>query len=258
LRYEERFSSLPITPEARAFLVSLAEGDARHFLNMVENIEHCTSENILDKEKLAALLQRRNPLYDKSSDGHYNLISALHKSVRGSDPDASLYWLARMLEGGEDPQFIARRIVRMAVEDIGLADPQALNIALDAWKAFDQLGHPEGDLALAQAIIYLALAPKSNAVYTAFAEARAMAKNSSSLPPPKIILNAPTRLMKEMEYGKGYKYDHDMPLAFSGQEYFPDDLQRQELYHPVASGFEREMKKRLDYFKKLRKDLQKT
>lgn len=251
-RYEERVSPLPLTADARAFLIALAEGDARHFLNMIENVEHCASDTSLDRENLSQLLQRRSPLYDKSSDGHYNLISALHKSVRGSDPDASLYWLARMLEAGEDPQFLARRIVRMAIEDVGLADPQALSIALDAWRAFDQLGHPEGDLALAEAIVYLALAPKSNSVYTAFAEARQMAKNTSSLPPPKIILNAPTRLMKDMDYGKDYKYDHDMPLAFSGQEYFPDGIERQEFYHPVPRGFEREMHKRLEYFKKLR------
>src|SRR5579862_1420454 len=256
-RYEERFSPLLLTQEARSYLLTLAEGDARHFLNMVENIEHCASEKHIDRTELAQLLQRRNPLYDRASDGHYNLISALHKSVRGSDPDAALYWLARMLEGGEDPQFIARRIVRMAVEDIGLADPQALDIALNAWRAFDQLGHPEGDLALAQAIVYLALAPKSNAIYTAFSQARERAKNSSSLLPPKIILNAPTQFMKEMGYGKGYAYDHDLPLAFSGQDYFPEELQRQEFYHPVPRGFEREMKKRLEFFQKLRSDLQK-
>lgn len=256
-RYEARFSPLPLTLEARNFLLTLAEGDARHFLNMVENIEHCASEKQMDKTELASLLQRRNPLYDRASDGHYNLISALHKSVRGSDPDAALYWLARMLEGGEDPQFIARRIVRMALEDIGLADPQALDIAINAWKAFDQLGHPEGDLAFAHAIVYLALAPKSNAIYTAFGQAGETAKSTSSLLPPKIILNAPTRLMKEMGYGKDYAYDHDLPLAFSGQEYFPEELERLEFYHPVPRGFEREMKKRLEYFQKLRGDLQK-
>lgn len=252
-RYEERFSPLNLTEEARAFLLSLADGDARHFLNMVENTAQFSgTEGALDKEKLSLILQRRNPLYDKSADGHYNLISALHKSVRGSDPDAALYWLARMLEAGEDPQFIARRMVRMSVEDIGLADPQSLEVALNAWNAFDQLGHPEGDLALAQAIVYLALAPKSNAIYTAFSEARALAQNSASFLPPKTILNAPTKLMKEMDYGKGYQYDHDLPSGFSGQEYFPEELGHREFYHPVLRGFEREMKKRLDYFKKLR------
>lgn len=251
-RYEHRYSPLPLNEEARAYLLSLPQGDARHFLNMIENIENFSADGLIDKDTLASLLQLRNPLYDKSSDGHYNLISALHKSVRGSDPDAALYWLARMLEGGEDPQFIARRLVRMAIEDIGLADPQSLDIALNAWRAFDQLGSPEGDLALAQAIVYLALAPKSNAVYAAFGKARELAKNSSSLPPPKTILNAPTRLMKEMGYGKDYVYDHDIPCAFSGQEYFPESLTRQKFYHPVPRGFEREMSKRIEYFNKLR------
>ncbi|HEY2811369.1 MAG TPA: replication-associated recombination protein A [Rhabdochlamydiaceae bacterium] len=251
-RYEERYHPLPLTEDAREFLLALAQGDARHFINMIENIEHLPPENPLGKAQLTELLQCRNPLYDKSGEGHYNLISALHKSIRGSDPNAALYWLARMLEGGEDPQFLARRFVRMAVEDIGLADPQALSLAVDTWKAFDHLGYPEGDLALAQLAVYLALAPKSNSVYTAFSAARASAKKSASSAPPKIILNAPTSFMKEMGYGKGYQYDHDLPLAFSGQDYFPEDVKERDFYHPVERGFEREMKKRLEYFQKLR------
>ena len=252
-RFENQVHPLSLSPEARKLLLEFAQGDARHLLNMIENVVHGTSkEEWVDENKLQNLVQRRSALYDKGAEGHYNLISALHKSVRGSDPDASLYWLARMLEGGEDPQFIARRIVRMAVEDVGLADPQALNVALDAWRAFDQLGAPEGELALAQAIVYLALSPKSNAIYTAFSEAKTVAKKSSQLSPPKTILNAPTQLMKQMGYGNGYRYDHDEPLAFSGQDYFPEELGRQEFYHPKEYGFEREMVKRLEYFKRLR------
>lgn len=237
-------------------LTSFAQGDARHLLNMIENILHSTSqEEQVDKALLETLVHRRSPLYDKHAEGHFNLISALHKSVRGSDPDAALYWLARMLEGGEDPQFLARRIVRMATEDIGLADPQALSIALDAWRAFDQLGAPEGELALAQAVVYMALSPKSNAIYKAYEMARQEAKKSSHLPPPQTILNAPTQWMREMGYGKGYQYDHDAPLAFSGQDYFPKTLGRLEFYHPKEYGFEREMSKRMEYFSKLREKL---
>ncbi len=249
-RYEQQCHPLPLTAEAKKFLFDCAQGDGRHFLNLVENIEHLTEP--IGPEQLSHLLQRRHALYDKAADGHYNLISALHKSVRGSDPNASLYWLARILEGGEDASFICRRLVRMAIEDIGLADPQALDVTLNVTRAFEQLGHPEGDLALAQAVIYLALAPKSNAVYTAFGEAREIATKTSFHSPPPIILNAPTPFMKEMGYGKGYQYDHDQPQAFSGQNYFPDALEPQEFYHPVARGFEREMIKRLEYFKKLR------
>jgi putative ATPase len=253
-RFESSVQPLHLSPIARKLLLEFAHGDARHLLNMIENIVHATSQGEwVDESRLQNLVQRRSALYDKGAEGHYNLISALHKSVRGSDPDAALYWMARMLEGGEDPQFIARRMVRMAVEDVGLADPQALSVALDAWRAFDQLGAPEGELALAQAIIYLALSPKSNAIYTAFSEARTAAEKSSQLPPPKTILNAPTQLMKEMGYGKGYQYDHDAPLAFSGQDYFPEGFGRQEFYHPKEYGFEREMVKRLEYFKGLRK-----
>ncbi len=253
-RFTGSIAALPLEPEARQFLISSAAGDARHLLNMIENLEPMlTGMERIDLEMLCQLLQRKAPLYDKTGDVHYNLISALHKAVRGSDPDAALYWLARMLEGGEDAQFIARRIVRMAVEDVGLADPQALEIALQAWRAYDQLGHPEGELALAQAIIYLALAPKSNAAYAAFKAAQELAKNTSQLMPPKIILNAPTGMMKEMGYGQGYQYDHDLKEAFSGQDYFPDEIERERFYHPVERGFEREMLKRLDYFQKLRK-----
>ena len=252
-RFESLIHPLNLTPTARHILIEFAQGDARHLLNMIENIVHgaVTGEPV-DEKRLQALVQRRSALYDKHAEGHFNLISALHKSVRGSDPDAALYWLARMLEGGEDPQFLARRIVRMATEDIGLADPHALTIALDAWRAFDQLGAPEGELALAQAVVYLALSPKSNAIYTAFGKAQDLAKKTSHLAPPKTILNAPTRLMKDMGYSQGYQYDHETPLAFSGQDYFPEGLGRQELYHPKEYGFEREMSKRMGYFSRLR------
>ncbi len=253
LRFESKIHPLNLTEGARVSLKAFAQGDARHLLNMIENIVHGSMQGeIIDEMRLQEIVQRRNPLYDKHAEGHFNLISALHKSVRGSDPNAALYWLARMLEGGEDPQFLARRLVRMASEDIGLADPQALTIALNAWRAFDQLGAPEGELALAQAVVYLALCPKSNAIYTAFGQAREAAQKSSHLPPPKTILNAPTPLMKEMGYGKGYQYDHDTPLAFSGQDYFPQELGRQDFYHPKEYGFEREMVKRMEYFKKLK------
>jgi putative ATPase len=249
-RYEEKVKKLPLTAEAREALIHLSQGDGRHLLNMVENLQH--SEKTIDLDSLSQFVQQRAPLYDRAEEGHYNLISALHKSVRGSDPDASLYWLARMLEGGEDPQFIARRIVRMAVEDVGLADPQALTLAIHAWEAYDQLGAPEGHLALAEAIVYLALAPKSNAIYTAFKAAQQLAKDTAHLSPPKIILNAPTGLMKNLGYGKGYAYDHDAPAAFSGQNYFPDNIDRPSFYHPVERGFERDLKKRVEYFEKLR------
>lgn len=248
-RYEE---PLPLTPKAKEALIHMAHGDARHLLNMLENLKQAPIEPLLDEISLSNWVQKKPALYDKGDEGHYNLISALHKSVRGSDPDASLYWLARMLEGGEDPRFIARRLIRMASEDIGLADPDALEIALNASKAYEQLGSPEGELALAQATLYLALAPKSNSTYTAFKEAQSLAKNTTQLNPPKIILNAPTKLMKGLGYGKGYKYDHDEESGFSGQNYFPDGVERPEFYHPVERGFEREMKKRLDYFQKLR------
>lgn len=258
VRFESKAHPLNLTPSARQLLLEYAHGDARHLLNMIENIVHGSSQgDKLDEHGIQALVLRRNALYDKQAEGHYNLISALHKSVRGSDPDAALYWLARMLKGGEDPQFVARRIVRMAGEDIGLANPQALAVALDAWRAYDQLGHPEGELALAQAIVYLALSPKSNAIYTAFSEAQALAEKTSQHPPPKTILNVPTRLMKDLGYGKGYQYDHDAPLAFSGQDYFPEEIGRSEFYRPKEYGFEREMSKRLEYFKKFRERIKK-
>jgi putative ATPase len=209
---------------------------------------------VFNAEKLQDILQRRAPIYDKSADGHYNLISALHKSVRGSDPNAALYYFARMLDAGEDPLFLARRIVRMAVEDIGLADPQALVIANAAKDAYDFLGSPEGELAIAQAVIYVATAPKSNAAYMAFGAAKRAAKENGSLLPPKHILNSPTKLMREEGYGSGYQYDHDAPDAFSGQDYFPEGLARQAFYDPPERGFEREIRKRLDYWAKLRKE----
>lgn len=239
-RYEKEVSPLNLTVEARQKLISDCAGDARHLLNMIENIEG------------GLKLQKRSPLYDKDGEGHYNLISALHKSVRGSDPDAALYWFARMLNAGEDPLFLARRFIRMATEDIGLADPQALNIALNGWQTYKMLGSPEGELALAEVLVYLALSPKSNAVYKAYGEARKLASDTGHLDPPKHILNAPTKLMKEFGYGEEYNYDHDLPSGFSGDFYFPKSLERPSFYHPVERGFEREMKKRLEYFQRLR------
>ena len=249
---------LPLDIDARASLLSLADGDGRYFLNLIEEIFASVPEGgaSLNSEALGKAVSKRLPLYDKAADGHYNLVSALHKSVRGSDPDAALYYLARMLTAGEDPLFIARRLVRMANEDIGLADPQAVKQALAAKDVYDFLGSPEGELALAQATVYLATAPKSNALYTAFKAAMNAAKETGSVAPPKIILNAPTKLMKQQEYGSGYQYDHDQPEAFSGQNYFPDSLGRQEFYQPVERGFEREVKKRLEYWTKLRGERQ--
>ena len=246
---------LPLDADARSALIGMADGDGRALLNLADDIFSTVEngEKPLDREGLTKLVQRRAPLYDKSRDGHYNLISALHKSVRGSDPDAALYWMARMLAGGEDPLFICRRLVRMAVEDIGLADPQALVQTLAAKEAYDFLGSPEGELALAQACIYVATAPKSNAQYVAFKGAMREAKERGSLSPPKIILNAPTKLMESEGYGDGYRYDHDQPDGFSGQNYFPDGMKRPDYYAPVDRGFEREIKKRLDYWGALRK-----
>jgi putative ATPase len=248
--------SLPLSEEARQHLIALADGDGRYLFNMAEEIFSTTPRDAspLDPEALVQIVQKRVPLYDKSQDGHYNLISALHKSVRGSDPDAALYYLARMLVAGENPLFLARRLVRMAIEDIGLADPDAVHQALAAKDAYDFLGSPEGELALAQATVYLATAPKSNATYTAFGSASRRAKETGSLPPPKIILNAPTRLMKQQEYGAGYAYDHDEPQAFSGQNYFPDGMMRETYYDPPDRGFEREIRKRLEHWSRLRKD----
>ena len=247
---------LPLTPEARAALVNMADGDGRGAINLAEDVflaQDAGAKTPLDREALIGLVQRRAPIYDKSQDGHYNLISALHKSVRGSDADAALYWLARMLAGGEDPLYIARRLVRMAVEDIGLADPNALVHAIAAKDTYDFLGSPEGELALAQVTVYLATAPKSNAAYVAFGAAQRAAEEGGSLLPPKHILNAPTRLMKQEGYGKGYAYDHDQDEAFSGQNYFPEGMARQSFYAPTAYGFEAELSARLERFAALRK-----
>jgi putative ATPase len=247
---------LPLDADAREALVAMADGDGRTVLNMAEDIFATVAEGepALDRARLTKLVQRRAPLYDKSREGHYNLISALHKSVRGSDPDASLYWFCRMLDGGEDRLFLARRLVRMAVEDIGLADPQALVVANAAKEAFDFLGSPEGELALAEAVIYLATAPKSNGAYMAYKAAMRAAKETGSVAPPKIILNAPTKLMENEGYGDGYEYDHDTPEGFSGQNYFPDEMrQRPRFYDPPERGFEREIRKRLAYWEQLRK-----
>jgi putative ATPase len=252
--FEKR--AIPLTAEARNSLISLADGDGRYFLNLVEEVFATVREgdDVLDVAGLGKIVSKRLPLYDKASDGHYNLISALHKSVRGSDPDAALYYLARMLTAGEDPLFICRRLVRMANEDIGLADPDAVGQALAAKDTYEFLGSPEGELAIAQATVYLATAPKSNAVYNAFKAAMARAGDTGSVMPPKIILNAPTKLMKQQDYGTGYQYDHDAPDAFSGQNYFPDVLGRQKFYSPVERGFERDLKKRLEYWDKLRRE----
>ncbi|MDF0598866.1 replication-associated recombination protein A [Psychromarinibacter halotolerans] len=244
--------ALPLTGEAREQLLEMADGDGRALLNLVEQVMAWRTERPLDPAALTSRLQKRAAQYDKSGDAHYNLISALHKSVRGSDPDAAMYWYTRMLAGGEDPRYLARRFTRMAVEDIGLADPQAQRVCLDAWETYERLGSPEGELALAQAVIYLALAPKSNAGYAAYKAAVVAAKKTGSEPPPKHILNAPTRLMKEQGYGDGYAYDHDQEDAFSGQNYFPDGMKRGVYYVPVERGFERELKKRVDYFAGLR------
>src|SRR5882672_969477 len=245
---------LPLDPAARTALIAMADGDGRFVLNLAEQVFTLGPATPLDPEGLAELVQRRAPLYDKSQEGHYNLISALHKSVRGSDPDASLYWLARMLDGGEDPRYIARRVVRMAIEDIGLADPHALTVALSAWETYERLGSPEGELGIAQAVVYVSTAPKSNAGYVAYGEARKAAKESGSLMPPMHILNAPTRLMKDLGYGRGYAYDHDQDDAFSGQNYFPDEMARQEFYQPTGRGFEKMLGERLAVWKKRRED----
>ena len=243
---------LPLTEDARLSLMDMADGDGRALLNLVEQIAAMRIAEPMDPKALSARLQRRAAHYDKSGDAHYNLISALHKSVRGSDPNAALYWMARMLAGGEDPRYLARRITRMAVEDIGLADPQAHRVCLDAWETYERLGSPEGELALAQAVTYLSLAPKSNAAYVAYKAAMRLAKESGSAPPPKHILNAATSLMKDEGYGADYAYDHDAEDGFSGQNYFPDGMERPDFYRPPDRGFEREMNKRLEYFEKLR------
>jgi putative ATPase len=246
---------LPLDNDARASLIRMADGDGRAALTLVEEVWRAARPGeTFDLKALQDVVQRRAPIYDKKQDGHYNLISALHKSVRGSDPDAALYYLARMLDAGEDPLYLARRVVRMAVEDIGLADPQALVVANAAKDAYDFLGSPEGELAIAEAVIYVATAPKSNAAYVAYGAAMRTAKEAGSLLPPKHILNAPTDLMRNEGYGRGYAYDHDAEAAFSGQDYFPEALGRQTFYDPPERGFEREIRKRLDYWAKLRRD----
>jgi putative ATPase len=245
--------ALPLDPDARLSLVRMADGDGRAALSLAEEAwRAATPGEIFDTDMLVSVVQRRAPIYDKAQEGHYNLISALHKSVRGSDPDAALYYLARMLDAGEDPLFIARRVVRMAAEDIGLADPQALVVAVAAKDAYDFLGSPEGELAIANAVIYAATAPKSNAANAAFQAAARLAKDQGSLMPPKIILNAPTKLMRNEGYGAHYIYDHDEPEGFSGQNYWPKAIGRQTLYRPVDRGFERDLRARLDYWAKLR------
>ncbi|NUB44503.1 replication-associated recombination protein A [Fertoebacter nigrum] len=249
---QELGAALPLDGPAREALLDMADGDGRALLNLIEQVAAWKVTKRQDRDQLSSRLMRRAAKYDKSGEEHYNLISALHKSVRGSDPDAALYWFARMLEGGEDPRFLARRITRMAVEDIGLADPQAQGVCLESWNTYERLGSPEGELALAEAVVYLALAPKSNAVYTAYKAARAAAKATGSEPPPLHIRNAPTRLMKDIGYGAGYAYDHDAEDGFSGQDYFPEGMKRPVWYLPEERGYERELKKRVEYFAKLR------
>jgi putative ATPase len=246
--------TVPLTPDARAALIAMADGDGRYLLNLAEELLVLRADKPLDTAALTAAVQKRAPLYDKAQEGHYNLISALHKSMRGSDVDAALYWLARMLAGGEAPLYIVRRLVRFAVEDVGLADPEAVHQALAAKDTYDFLGSPEGELAIAQAVVYLATAPKSNAAYAAFGAAQRAAQETGSLMPPMHILNAPTRLMRDLGYGKGYAYDHDAEDAFSGQNYFPDGMARRAFYQPVERGFEREIAKRLAYWAKLREE----
>ncbi|WP_454932134.1 replication-associated recombination protein A [Actinomyces oricola] len=241
---------LPLEAEARQALIAMADGDGRYLLNLIEQLQ--TVRRPLDVAGLARLVQQRAPLYDKSQEGHYNLISALHKSMRGSDPDAALYWLARMLDGGEDPLYIARRLVRFATEDVGIADPQAVQQALAAWDVYERLGSPEGELAIAQAVVYLATAPKSIAVYRGLGAARKLARRTGSLMPPAHILNAPTRLMKELGYGRGYQYDPDTPEGFSGADYFPEGMERERLYRPTTQGYERVVGDRLAAWEHLR------
>ncbi len=247
---------LPLTTEARVAVLAMADGDGRYLLNLAEEVFALSPDADLDTAALTQVVQKRAPLYDKAQEGHYNLISALHKSLRGSDADAALYWLARMLAGGEAAAYIARRLLRFASEDVGLADPQALVQVLAAWDAYDRLGNPEGELALAQAVLYLATAPKSNAAYRAFGAAARAAKETGSLAPPAHILNAPTGLMRDLGYGKGYAYDHDAPDGFSGQNYFPEGMARRDFYDPAERGFEREVRKRLEYWARLRQERQ--
>ncbi len=251
---KETGKTLPLNADARTSLKAMADGDGRYLLNCVEILDDMVGEDTLDPDGLAKLLQKRAPAYDKDREGHYNLISALHKALRGSDADAALYWLARMLTGGEDPLYIIRRLVRFASEDIGMADPEAIHQAMAAKNVYEYLGSPEGELQIAQAVIYLATAPKSNAAYMAEKAAKSSARKTGSLMPPAHILNAPTKLMKDIGYGKGYAYDHDTEAGVSGQNYFPDDMKREAYYSPVERGFERDIKKRLEYFARIRSD----
>ena len=245
-------TKLPLDTTARETLIAMADGDGRALINLVEQVHSWRVDTLIADADLRKRLTRRAAKYDKNGDSHYNLISALHKSVRGSDPDAALYWFARMLEGGEDPRYLARRILRMAVEDIGLADPQAQSICVGAWETYERLGSPEGELALSQAVAYLALAPKSNAGYAAYKAARNLARSYGSEMPPKHILNAPTQLMADQGYGADYSYDHNAEDGFSGQNYFPETIERAKIYDPVERGFERDLRKRVEYFEKLR------
>ncbi len=254
---KEEGRDLPLDDDARRALCAMADGDGRYLLNMAETLFALAGGTVLDTGALIEAVQRRMPLYDKSQDAHYNLISALHKSLRSSDTDAALYWFARMIRGGEDANYIARRLVRFASEDIGLADPNALNQAISAWQAYERLGSPEGELALVQCIIYLGTAPKSNAAYKAEKAANRAAKETGSLTPPKNILNAPTAMMKDLGYGAGYQYDHDVEQGFSGQNCFPDGMARQRFYGPGERGFERDISKRLAYWDKLRREREK-
>ena len=250
---------LPIDESAAEMVRELADGDGRYLINLIESIyDLAPKDGVLDRTGLEKIVQHRAPVYDKDREGHYNLISALHKSLRGSDTDAALYWAARMIEGGEDPLYLLRRLTRFAMEDVSLADPQALPMAVAAWDAYERLGSPEGDIAIAELIVYLGTAPKSNSAETAWIKARKVAKEFSSLTPPAHILNAPTRLMKEIGYGKGYVYDHDTPEGFSGQNYFPDAMPRQRFYNPPERGFEREILRRLQYWDRLRAEKQKN
>jgi putative ATPase len=248
-------TGITLSEKAKEFLLLEAKGDARHLLNCIDSIKTQSGSNIFELDMILPLLSLKAPIYDRAGDGHYGLISALHKSIRGSDPQAALYWLARMLEAGEDPDFLGRRFVRMAVEDIGLADPQALSMAIAAWQTYERLGSPEADLAFAELAVYLALSPKSNSIYEAFGKAKELAKKTSHLSPPNTILNAPTAFMKELGLGKDYIYDPHTPEGFSGQNYFPDGVERSSFYQPKERGFEREMKKRKEYFEMLRSKL---
>ncbi len=246
--------TLPADAEARAELRRLADGDGRYLINLLESVYELTPPGTtVDRASLAGLVQKRVPIYDKDREGHYNLISALHKSLRGSDPDAALYWAARMVAGGEDPLYLLRRLTRFAMEDVGMADPQALSMAIAAWDAYERLGSPEGDIAISELVVRLATAPKSNACYTAWNAALRSAKETGSLTPPGHILNAPTKLMKELGYGEGYQYDHDDPDGFSGADYFPEEMGRTVFYRPIGRGFEQEIVKRLKYWEELRR-----